>query len=333
MDKVFQQILQYGSVPGNETNLRDYLIKQFQAYGKITKTKWTGFYCDWKGNKTSKNRPTIVITAHMDSPGFIVQNINSDGSLKIISLGGLAPSKMNLRTVTLQTSTKSYSGILTLPTASDRPSEASYEGFFGFSSEKEAQKAGVRKGDSVYFLSPILEMENQLICAPHVDNRVGIYLMLMIAKKLPKNLDCNIYFAATSCEEVGGRCAKIIADMLAPDLAICLDVTYEEQDIKMGKGPVLTLSDDASILPAKVRDKVAEIAQAKKIPLQFEVYNYAGTDAKDFRAAPGGGCLTLPILLATLNNHSPHEIFSMKDMQSTAKLVWEVLKRQGEIEV
>ncbi|WP_372370651.1 M42 family metallopeptidase [Candidatus Uabimicrobium sp. HlEnr_7] len=333
MNTLLKSIIQTCSVPGNEIDLRDLLIEEFQKYGKIHRSKWTGFYCAHKNN-SKKKQTKIVITAHMDSPGFIVKDIEDSGELTIISLGGLNPSLMDLRQVKLRTKDKIYPGIITLKDkdVTDRRM-ATYKGFFGFLSEKDAEKKGVCIGDSVCFDSPIVEMENNLISAPHLDNRLGIFSLLNIAKKLSnENLDCNIYFAATDCEETGGRGAKILANMIQPNIAICLDTTYEEGRVKMSKGPVLTLADAAVLLPTTTRDSVGQIAKENKVPLQYEVYNYAGTDAKDFKDV-GDGCLTLCLLIATLNNHSPHEICSLKDLESTKKLVCSIIKNHHKLVV
>lgn len=328
MNTLLKKIIQTCSVPGNAVDLRSLLINELQKYGQIYNTKWTSFYCAHKNNHKKKKRK-IVVTAHMDSPGFIVKNIEDDGKLTIISLGGLNPTLMDVRSVTLRTTDKTYEGIITLNEKEETDRRmATYSGFFGFSSQKDAQKKGVRIGDSVCFNTPIVEMPNKFIAAPHLDNRLGIFLLVDIAKQLRnEDLDCNVYFAATDCEEMGGRGAKILANMIEPDIAICLDATYEEGNVQMGKGPVLTLADASVLLPTTVRDAVEEIAVKSKIPLQFEVYNYAGTDAKDFKDI-GNGCLTLCLLIATLNNHSPHEVCSLKDIEYTKKLVCSIIRSE-----
>ena len=327
MSDIFETLVKYCSVPGNETNLRDYLISEFEQYGTIKKTKWTGFYCAHKKNSTKK-KTNIIITAHMDSPGFIVRDINEDGTIDIISLGGLHPKQMDVRMVTLQTSKKSFPGIINLVSKE----ATQYKGFFGFSSKKKAEKAGVQKGDSICFDSPLIKLQEGFIAAPHLDNRLGIYIMLNLAKRLQKkDFDANIYFVATSCEEVGGgRCSKIMSNMIQPDIAICLDATYEEGSVKMGQGPVLTLSDAGVLLPTKIRDALSKLAKKSKQALQFEVYNYASTDAKDFRAS-NEGCITLSLLVATLNNHTPHEICSTKDIVATEKFIIEILKHHNNL--
>lgn len=322
--ELLKSLIEICSVPGSEESLRDFLIEQLRPYGTIVKTKWTGCYCARKNNRPERERKRVVISAHMDSPGFIVRDVFANGTLDIIPLGGISTAVLDVRSVYLYTSRKRFPGVLHL-TSSDAK-EVSCRGFFGFTSQNDAHKAGVKKGDSVCFHAPVSTLRNEFFAAPHLDDRLGVFLLVELAASLAKaTLDCDVYFAATSCEEMGGRCASIIAAMIEPDLAICLDVTYAEGSVEMGKGPVITLSDAATFLPRKLRDALAKIAKQHKIPIQFEVYNYATTDARDYREGPAG-CLALNTLIATSNNHSPQEICSLKDLRYTRRLVEALLK-------
>jgi len=90
--------------------------------------------------------------------------------------------------------------------------------------------------------------------------------------------------------------------------------------VNIGLGPVLTLSDASVILSCATRDKVREIFRNVGIPLQTEVYNYSGTDAKAFPLA-GLKCPVLALLIATLGNHSPIESASVDDVEMLTNAV------------
>ena len=89
------------------------------------------------------------------------------------------------------------------------------------------------------------------------------------------------------------------------------DITYtdEKQAIRMGQGPVITLSDASVLLSPTLRDRLLQAP----VPLQTEVYNYSGTDA---RAFPAQGIPTpaIPVLIPTEGNHSPCEILHPADL-------------------
>lgn len=317
IDPLFKALLTASSPPGNEHPVRALLTAALEPYGAIHPTRWTGFYLSLKGNEPG--RPGLVLTAHMDSPGFIVRDIQEDGRLDVIHLGGIDAGRINPRRVRLRTSLKSFPGVLWSPAEGE--DRASYVGAFGFRSEQEAREAGVSKGDALSWDAEPTELENGLLLAPHCDNRVGCYLLTRMAKALQSSADLshNIFIAATGCEEVGGRGARIMGQMIEPEIAICFDTTYEEGSVKIGQGPAVTISDASVILPMPVRDRIRAIADDRKIPHQFEVYNYAGTDAAGFRDV-GAGCLTIAPLVPSLHNHSADELVSLEDIANTEKL-------------
>ena len=122
---------------------------------------------------------------------------------------------------------------------------------------------------------------------------------------------------ATAAEETGGFGARVLAEKVRPDLAVVLDTTYasEEQDVRLGSGPVLTLSDASVLLSPALRDRVLGLMAEARVPLQTEVYNFSGTDARAF-PQQGLSCPVLPVLVPTLGNHSPCETADQRDLDA-----------------
>ncbi|RME83251.1 MAG: M20/M25/M40 family metallo-hydrolase [Planctomycetota bacterium] len=310
------------SVSGNEKEVAQLLIDQFQGMGKVKQSRWGDIYCSLS---EKDDLPNVVVTAHMDSPGFIVKEILPGGELRLIHLGGIDPQKMDLREVALLTSKgEKVRGLLSLK-GEPKGLHTEYLCFIGASSQKEVEKKGIQIGDRAGFANTPFQM-GEYVIGPHLDNRIGCYLMVEIGKKLKnKKLPFNLYLCGTTCEEMGGRGARILANLLKPAVTICLDVTYDEPPVAMGKGPVITLSDRSVLLSNAIRDHLIKIAKKAKTPLQMEVYNYAGTDAEGFKESHRGS-ITLPVLIATRNNHSPHEICHLADLDYTIKYISHLLK-------
>jgi putative aminopeptidase FrvX len=320
---LLNQLCQAVAPPGNETPVRHIMANNLAEHGKLHQTAWTDLYCYHKNNKG--NRPLVALCCHMDSPGFVVKQVEDDGSLTLITLGGIRPSVANLRMVKLRTSQKTYDGLITvIGDAEERNPD--YRGDFGFVSGEEALASGVCKGDAVAFSGELRKI-GSLLEAPHLDNRLGCFTVLTLAEALKDiSLDVDLVFIATSCEEVSlQRGASTLSKLVQPDLAILFDATYEENDVKMGLGPVLTLFDNSVLIPMELRDTIRTILNQANLPLQYEVYNYAGTDASSFGVIEGG-CITLPLLLATLNNHTPHEMFQPRDFNNLLKVTIYLLK-------
>ena len=106
--------------------------------------------------------------------------------------------------------------------------------------------------------------------------------------------------------------------LLKPDAVIVLDATYanKKQGIELSKGGVITVSDKSVILSPSERNNISDIFRKSSIPIQFEVYNYSGTDAKSFPMA-GLDANVIALLVPTKNNHSPNEICSSYDIKNT----------------
>ena len=169
----------------------------------------------------------------------------------------------------------------------------------------------LRKGDRLCW-APVWEEKDGLVTTPFLDNRAGCALVAdwhaHFAGLLP---EFNVVVAATAMEEVNGFGAAVLARQVEADAVIVLDATYENktQGIALGKGPVVTLSDASSILSPTLRDRLL----ASGVPLQTEVYNFSGTDARAFPQS-GATVPVVPLLLPTRGNHGPREICAVNDL-------------------
>jgi len=327
MDKLMVDLCNQVSIPGNEDDVKNIIYSHLKRYGSMKESVWGDIICEKKGIKG--NPPKIAICAHMDSPGFIVKRINIDGTLNLIPLGGISPKSGNMQKVKLKSKNGYFDGVITV---NDSKDGGDYTGFFGFVSVEEAKAKGVNKGDVAGWSELPFGM-GKFLCAPNMDNRIGCYLLVKLAEIFGK-MDCDhtMYFVATTCEETSlGRGARVVSSMIDPDLAIVFDVTYEEDDVRMGGGPTLTLSDNSVYMPMRIRDKLLELADKNDIPFQLEVYNYAGTDSKYFVTSGNMGTITLPLLIPTLNNHSSLEIINSKDLESTLEFTKLIVENIGEI--
>ena len=160
-----------------------------------------------------------------------------------------------------------------------------------------------------------------IIESPFLDNRLGCFALCEIAAavKTPK---LRVMLAATSGEEFTGFGASVLAAHCKPDLIICLDATYEEeeQNVLIGNGPVLTVSDKSVLLGMKTVESLKRHCAAWGVPLQAEIYNFSGTDARAF-PSQGITAPALPILIPTTGNHTPLETASLQDIEALNTLL------------
>ncbi len=294
-----KQLIKAHSTPMDEGEVREILKKIWSDNG--LETTELGQYAIFaeSPDRWNADNPTVLICAHMDSPGYIVESIGKDG-ITLVTLGGVA---FEEDSIDLILKTNSGKQTITVTKLED--------GYVSI-----GIPSGVQVGDRACFI-PEINMTEEFITAPFLDNRIGCFLLTLLAEnsEFMQSEGVNIVLGATAAEEMGAFGAPVLAEQIQPDYVIVLDATYasEKQGITLGGGGVLTLSDNSVILSPEDRNNFAELFDKSGIPYQFEVYNYSGTDAKSF---PAAGLLApvRALLIPTENNHHYNEKAALLDI-------------------
>lgn len=309
--ELLRQFCSLHSTPGDEGGVFALLLETWKRQGLDVRK--FGNYAVTAMSGERKKSDTILLVAHADSPGFTVCGILSPTEISVLTLGGTAA---RAASVILKTSTEVVEGVLEEPPEEWRRSEP-----LRVTLSKPC--TSVQKGDRLCWAFH-WEQEKGRVCSPFLDNRIACALVAEWYDAHQALLaDYNVIVAATAMEEVNGFGASVLARQVGADAVIALDVTYEavEQEVFIGQGPVITLSDASVILSPAQRDRILTCG----VPLQTEVYNYSGTDAKAF---PTQG-LPVPVcavLLATAGNHSPREEIAISDLEVWPRAVAAVAK-------
>jgi len=309
------------STPGDETEVNHFLTQNFESIG-LTVTQHGPYAMSASRESQSPEKPTILICAHMDSPGFIVESVGAT-KISLVPIGGV-----HFEEDEVQGTLKTIEGLTNIViTKTETKSETTYQC---------ARVASVQAGDRVCYQANPQMNEKGEIHAPFLDNRAGCFMLTEVAKhyKEKDNLPFNLVFGATGTEEFGGFGASVLANQIKPDYVICLDATYTDkaQKIELGQGPVITLSDRSVILSMAQRQNLQNMFYDFGVYVQYEVYNYSGTDA---RAFPAMG-LTAPVmalLLPTTGNHEPIEICDFADLDEMFKAIVVLIERSKEYEL
>ena len=305
-----ERLLQCHATPGDESEVAVVLQEYWLEHGLVVRAHG-GYALSAATPDPDPAAPTLLVTAHMDTPGFIVERREA-GRAEAIPLG--TPRFAGDRVAAVL-----KTGDGKVPVALLRSQVPDAEPRFLVEDPENA----AHQGDRICY-RPVLDRDSGgLITAPFLDNRLGCWLLCVLAGCARRpGTGVNLVLGATGCEEMGGFGAPVLARAVAPDMVICVDATYEapEQGVCLGAGPVLTLSDASVLLnPALVRC-VRERLQTLCLPLQAEVYNVSGTDARAFPYA-GLEAPVVPVLLATRGNHSPREQASLADLDAWQEVV------------
>lgn len=332
-NQIDDTLLKCVSIPGQsgfETPIRAFVTKELADYGEISHDNLGSVICKIQGKGDHKLK--WFIGAHMDTCGFLVHSI-ANGLVKCLNFGYQDTKACHLQPVAILTKKGHIKGLMHAKQGDK--GKPTFEIDLGTRSPQKVEELGIKAGDPVHFsIDPFLigNPSERIICSPRLDNRIGVFELLLLAKNLKERppLD-DIFLVATVEEEMGARGAKTAAQIIQPDLALILDITYDEHPVAMGQGPVITLSDKSSLLSTYVRDYLLELAKDNKISIQTEVWNIGGTDAGPVRVI-GAGIPTIPVLTATKNNHTPLEMACIDDCHSVVNFCQLIIDKSKEIQ-
>ncbi|MCL1887457.1 MAG: M28 family peptidase [Kiritimatiellaeota bacterium] len=300
---LLEKLLSAHATPGDETAVADILLAAWRDAGLATRR--LGAHAILADTAPRSRKPPLLITAHMDSCGFAVDRVDTLG---LVPLGHPDTAKASI-SVILKTRAGLFRGTLRRKLRADKTPD-----FWFHPADGERPEAA--HGDRVAF-APSFARDGNMISSPFLDNRMGCWLLARLAPLLKKwKLPRRVILGATGSEEMCGFGASVLARETKPAAAVVLDTTYVNpaQNVRLGNGPVLTLSDKSILLSLDLRDRLLAVFRDAGQPLQTEVYNFSGTDARAFPLAGLSGPV-VPLLVPTTGNHSPRETADLRDAE------------------
>jgi putative aminopeptidase FrvX len=320
-------------VTGREEEVRNLMIKLMKPYvDEIVVDKLENVIAIKKGKKSS---PKVMLAAHMDEVGLMVKTISKEGFLQFTKMGGIDDRILLAQKVIIHTRKGPLHGIIGskpphIQKEEERKKIVAYDELFidvGAESRENADAMGVKIGDPVAFDVKYAKIGKNVVIGKAFDDRVGCAVMIETLKQLGKT-DCTICAVGTVQEEVGLRGAATAAFGVDPDVGIALDVTVAgdvpgvrefDANVKMGKGPTLTVADSGLITHPKVLRLLLDVAEENKIAYQLETGVPGSTDAARIsltrQGVPSG-----TVSVATRYIHSPVGMLNLKDAENSAKL-------------
>lgn len=335
MIELLKELCLINGISGGEEKVRDYIIEQIKGFCEYEIDNLGSIIAFKKGAKTPDKR--IMVSAHMDEVGFIVNYINDDGSLEFTSVGGVDPSVVMGKRVSV--GEKEINGVVGSAAVhniskSDRekaPKLSSLCVDIGAKSREEASKL-VRLGDSVYFESDFLKLGDNKIMSKAIDDRFGCAVMI---KLLQSELEYDTYFTFVVQEEIGLRGARAAAYTVNPDVAVVIEATTasdipsaegEKKVCLLGNGPVVSFMDRATIYSKELYDLAFDTAKEINVKCQTKTMIAGGNDAGAIHTS-GGGVKTIAVSLPCRYIHSPSSVADVRDIEDSYRLIEEIIKR------
>ena len=292
---------------------------------------------------TSFDVITVMLEAHCDEIGMIVQHITEKGFVHVNKLGGSDSTIARAKRVNIHNKRGVVSGV-TGNTAihlqdkknggGDQPAWKDIYIDIGASSREEALEL-IQIGDPVTYADDYDFLTDDVLTGRALDNRIGGFMIAQVLKRLSENrsdLKVNVMALNSVQEEVGGYGARMMSYRLEPDLALVTDVTHatdtpginsaEHGLVKMGEGPVL--QHGGANHPAVV-SFIEEVCDQKEIAIQHDAVSVrTGTDTDSIfyqKTGISSGLISLPLRYM----HSPVETASVKDINTLIDLMTETI--------
>jgi tetrahedral aminopeptidase len=337
--KTLMTMMDLMSASGHENTIRSFLYKEIKKYLKdVQIDKFGNLIAHKKGKGAS-----VMLAAHMDEIGLMVQSISFRGVIYISMIGGIDPLACLNQHVKIKTKNGFIRGVVTtveLSDGEDREEVPLSEELIVDTglTKQELNKLGIKVGSYLEFEQKTVTLGSKnFICGKAADDRVGCYILLELIKKC-KELTGDVYFVFTVQEEVGLYGAKTSVYNINPDWAIAIDVgsanDLEEHNHnitrRLGSGPTLTIMDAELITNKCLNDEIIKIAKKKKVDVQLEVTQDGTTDALNISLAKGGIPTTV-LGVAIRNLHSGISIVHKKDVKDAIIILAELLKNPPKI--
>ncbi|MDZ4700929.1 MAG: M42 family metallopeptidase [Rhodothermales bacterium] len=284
------------------------------------------------------NAPRLMLEAHADEIGLMVNHISDDGFLFITRIGGSDRAIARGRSVRILGSQGEVEGILgnTAIHLRDRTDDKLPEWHDLFidigAGNKDAVAArGIRVGHPAVLAESARPFGDTRIVGRALDNRIGGFIIARVMAQLAASGNrpaATVHAVNAVQEEVGGHGARMMSYRLNPTVAVVLDVCHATDSpgisapkhglTKLGGGP--GLMHGASTHPLVVQ-RLMEVAEKEGIPLQHEASTgFSGTDTDqifDTRAGIPSALVSLPMRYM----HSTVEMVDTADLDAVVRLL------------
>ena len=329
--ELLANLCEVAGAPGYESRVRKIVLKEIKPYvDEIS--------IDNMGNviaiKKGKERKKVMIGAHMDEIGFIVTHIDEKGFVYFHTLGGFDPKTLTAQRVVIH-GKKDVIGVMGskpihLMSAADRkkvPTTKDY--FIDTGLDKKALEKLIGIGDTITRERKMIEMGDCLNCKS-LDNRVSVFILIEMLKKITKTPPYDIYAVFTVQEEIGIRGANVSSMQINPDFGFGLDTTIawdtpgstkQEQVSALGEGACIKVMDSSTVCDYRMVAYMKEVAKKNKIKTQLEILPAGGTDTSGIQRMNPGGAIAGAVSIPTRHIHQVIEMVNKNDVKNSVDLL------------
>lgn len=304
--QLLKELVEVRGTSGDESKIKDFILSYVEKESDNWTVKPQVFHGDGFQDALVLvfGEPRTAVFAHMDSIGFTVGYENN-----LIRIGG----------------PRIIDGTILVGSDSKGEIETELMVIEQEDGGREIQCVFDRiidRGTPLTF-KPNFREEDDYIISPYMDNRLGVWNALEVAKTLE-----NGAIVFSTYEEHGGGSVgflgRFLYDKFNVRQALISDITWVTDGIKHGKGVAISMRDKG--VPRRVfLNRIIEIAQKSGIKYQLEVESAGGSDGTMLQSSdlPFDWCF---IGAPEDNVHSPDETVHKEDISDMVKMYQALMK-------
>jgi putative aminopeptidase FrvX len=352
---ILRRLIETYSVSGSEGRMREAVQRLLPGWAKPA--------VDGAGNvvvDVGSGKPYRVFLAHMDEIGYVVKQINEDGTLATEQRGGGLQKLYDAHPVLVHTQKGDIPGIqvpakgyLDQPqsqrsaTETEAPSPSEDAGgqprravrgtvYLGTSTADETTRLEIKPGDTATIPKRFQMLGLSRATGRSMDDRMGCAALLAAVRNLdPARVRGRATFVWTTGEETGLDGARFFSEHMQqnPEYVFGID-TFVSSDspretgrfayAPIGHGAVIRALDNSTVVPPEMVRQVLKMAADRKIALQYGVTG-GGNDGAVFTRF---GAYNIPLAWPLRYSHSPVEVVDLRDLESLAALIRTMIDEQ-----
>ncbi len=334
--ELMRELMEIPGPTGQERRVMDWLRQRWSGKAERVWTAKGGNLFAHVGGKG----PRLLVEGHADEIGFIVRSIDAEGFIWLGS-GQVPRSDISKRypigqpalILGRESLTEGVFATTTGHILSEKQRQKAQMDYFdlfvdiGASSRQEVEERGIHPGAGVIW-NPKTRRNGDRVTGKAVDDRFALAIMTILLEEVDRaDLAYDLYFAATTQEEIGLVGAASLRSEVDAELAVALDngpvgdiptVDRRTLPTRLGAGPALVHKDGRAHYSEEVTWRIADVAEQAGLPVQHAVWEFFGSDGD---ALIQQGIPTGLIGLSTRYTHSPFETYDLRDFDLALELV------------
>lgn len=340
MKKFYKDLVSLPGVSSHEKYVRRYMRKHLEELtDEILEDNLGSIF---GGINLKSEGPTVMMAGHMDEIGAMVTGINSNGTLKMLAIGGISPQVVVSQHMNVVLDEGNFVpgvvGAKPPHLLRDNTSKqvSSFDDFhldIGADNREHAIEMGIKIGQQIVFQNDYKESyDGKKIFSKAWDNRFGSAMSLDLLEDVDREkLKCKFYAGANVQEEVGLRGAIASTYMVNPDLFIAVDCspcsdTFNQTEVggTLGEGFLVRFYDPRALMHQGLKKFITELAEANGIKFQY-YSSLGGTDAAAAQLSRGG-TLACTIGMPARYIHSTTSMIHKDDYKAVKAIILKMLE-------